>query len=597
MSINPVLTSKINLLSDKPGCYLMKNAKGEIIYVGKAKRLKDRVSQYFSHSHSGKTQRMVADVVDFDTILTTSEKEALLLEINLIHQYDPRYNILLKDNKSYPYIQITLDEHPMLRIARNAKNKKAKYFGPFPQSSSAYEILDLLNRLFPLRKCSPLANKPCLYLHLHQCLGPCIHTVSSTTYNEIVAGITRFMKGDTKDIVRAIKDRMTAYADAMEYEQANEQKKLLQSIEHISSSQTIQFADRVDRDVFGFHERNGYLAIAVLMYREGILVTKDVQIFSLYEDLYDAFINFIVQFYKSQTLPKEIIVPAIDTDFTVVEEVLGVSVVTPTRGDKTNLIQLVGQNAVQAMDEQFAHQHEATIDQLALLDRLGEHLGINTPMMIEMIDNSHTSGSDAVSAVVVFQNGAPLKSQYRKYKVGHQNDDLANMKEALYRRYYRKLTEGTPMPDLLIVDGGWTQVQAALSVIQQLQLIIPIAGMVKDDRHRTRALLTTENIEIPLADEKALFFLLTRMQDEVHRYAITFHRQTRLRSQTVSILDQIEGLGKKRQLRLMEVFGSIKAMEAATIDELSQYVPRTVAEAVYHELHKETDDEFVTSDE
>lgn len=596
MSMNPILASKINLLSDKPGCYLMKNNKGEIIYVGKAKRLKDRVSQYFSHSHSGKTQRMVADVEDFDTILTTSEKEALLLEINLIHQHNPRYNIMLKDNKSYPYIQITLDEHPMLRIARNAKNKKAKYFGPFPQSSSAYEIMELLNRLFPLRKCSPLANKPCLYLHLHQCLGPCIHTVSSTTYQEIIAGITRFMKGDTKEIVRAIKDRMTAYADAMEYEQANEQKKLLQSIEHIASSQTIQFADRVDRDVFGFHERDGYLAIAVLMYRDGVLVTKDVQVFSLYEDLYEAFINFIVQFYKSQTLPKEIIVPAIDADLSVLEEVLDVNVLTPTRGDKVNLIQLVGQNAVQAMDEQFAHRHEASEDQLAILDRLGDRLGIATPMIIDMIDNSHTSGVDAVSAVVVFQNGAPLKSQYRKYKVSHQNDDLANMKEALYRRYYRKLTEGSPMPDLLLVDGGWTQLQAALSIVNQLQLIIPVAGMVKDDRHRTRALLTATNVEIPLSDDKALFFLLTRMQDEVHRFAITFHRNLRLRSQTVSALDEIPGLGKKRQLRLMEVFGSLKAIQSASIDELAQYVPRVVAEAIL-DANKETTDEFITSDE
>ena len=596
--ITDAVQTKLRLLADKPGCYLMKNAKGEIIYVGKAKRLKDRVSQYFSHAHSGKTQRMVAEVADFDTIITTSEKEALLLEINLIHQHDPRYNILLKDNKSYPYIQITLEEHPMLRIARNAKNKKARYFGPFPQSSSAYEILDLLNRLFPLRKCHTLPNKPCLYLHLHQCLGPCIHPVAASTYAEIVAQITRFMKGDTKDIVNHIKTRMMEYAEAMEYEQANEQKKLLQSIEHIASSQNIQFADRIDRDVFGFHERNGYLSIAVLMYREGVLAAKDVSVFPLYEDVTDALTNYIMQFYKSQTLPKEIILPDLAMDMEVLADALNVSVLTPTRGAKADLIQLVGQNAIQGMDEEFAHTNGPRQDQLQLLDQLGELLHINTPMVIDMIDNSHTGGDDAVSAVVVFQNGQPLKSHYRKYKVEHKGDDVANMKEALYRRYYRKLVEQSPLPDLLLVDGGLTQLRAAQSIMDQLQLVVPVVGVVKDERHRTRALLTSDGTEVSLQAYQSLFFLITRMQDEVHRFAITFHRNVRSQSQISSFLDTVPGLGKKRQLRLLEVFGSLKAIEQASIDDLAQYIPRNVATELHQRLNtKESNDELITSDE
>lgn len=569
----------------------MKNQKGEIIYVGKAKRLKDRVSQYFTQAHSGKTQRMVSEVADFDTILTTTEKEALLLEINLIHQYDPRYNILLKDNKSYPYIQITLDQHPMLRIARNAKNKKAKYFGPFPQSSSAYEILDLLNRLFPLRKCHTLPNKPCLYLHMHQCLGPCINEVASSTYHEIIAQITRFMKGDTKDIVSSIRERMMAYAENLEYEQANEQKKLLQSIEHIAVTQNIQFADRIDRDVFGFHERNGYVAIAVLMYRSGVLAAKDVNVFPLYEDVLDAFANFIMQFYKQQTLPREIILPDLPLDTDLIADALDVSIVTPTRGAKSDLIQLVGQNAIQGMDEQFAHQASASQDQLALLDQLGELLDINTPMVIDMIDNSHTGGEDAVSAVVVFQNGQPLKSQYRKYKVDHKGDDVANMKETLYRRYYRKLVEQSPFPDLLLVDGGMTQVRAAQSIIDQLQLVLPVIGVVKDDRHRTHGLLKSTGEEVDIRANKPLFFLITRMQDEVHRFALTFHRHIRSKSQTSSFLDQVPGLGKKRQLRLLDIFGSLKNISQASLNDLAQYIPRSVAEDLLKRL-RETEDTY-----
>ena len=579
--MNELIKTKIDNIPTNPGVYLMKNINEEIIYVGKAKSLKKRVPQYFLRPHEGKTQKMVNDVVDFDVIITSNEREALILEMNLIHKYDPKYNILLKDDKTYPYIEITNEEHPFIRIARKVKNKKSIFYGPYPDSKAAYEILNLLNRIFPLRKCNKIPKEECLYYHMHQCLGPCIKDINKVDYEKVLVNIKKIMKGDTKDLVSSLKDDMYKYSNNLEFEKAKECKDTIDRIEYIISKQKVEFSDKKDRDVFAFHTKNGYISIAILMFNNGVLSLKDTKTFSYLEDENEALINFIYDFYQKHRLPKEIILPPLN-DLDLLEEILGINIIVPSRGLKLDLLQMAGENAIKAMED----QHMIKVikeDKYNLLKTLGELLNISLPKRIELIDNSHIQGDAAVGTVVVYVNGETSKNDYRKYKITNEDkkDDLSSMHEVLYRRYYRLLTEGGEVSDLLIVDGGFNQLKVAKETLESLGFYnVTIAGLVKDNNHRTRGLINEFGEEILLPNDHALLFFLTRMQDEVHRFAISFHHNLRSKSLSSSFLDSIEGIGPKRKELLFKTFGSLKKIKEAPLEELTQYIPLSLAKKI-----------------
>ena len=579
--MNELIKTKIDNIPTNPGVYLMKNINEEVIYVGKAKSLKKRVPQYFLRPHEGKTQKMVNDVVDFDVIITSNEREALILEMNLIHKYDPKYNILLKDDKTYPYIEITNDEHPFIKIARKIKNKKSTFFGPYPDSKAAYEILNLLNRIFPFRKCNKIPKEECLYYHMHQCLGPCIKNISKEDYDKVILDIKKIMKGDTKELVNSLKEDMYKYSENLEFEKAKECKDTIDRIEYIISKQKVEFSDKKDRDVFAFHTKNGYISIAILMFNNGVLSLKDTKTFSYLEDENEALINFIYDFYQKHRLPKEIILPPLN-DLDLLEEILDTNIIVPSRGLKFDLLQMAGENAIKAMED--LHMIKVIKeDKYNLLKTLGDLLNIEIPKRIELIDNSHIQGDAAVGTVVVYVNGETSKNDYRKYKITNEDkkDDLSSMHEVLYRRYYRLLTEGGVVSDLLIVDGGYNQLKVAKDTLDSLGFEnVKIAGLVKDNNHRTRGLINDKGEEILLPNDHALLFFLTRMQDEVHRFAISFHHNLRSKSISSSFLDSIEGIGPKRKELLFKTFGSLKKIKEAPLEELTQYLPLSLAKKI-----------------
>ena len=585
--MNQALKEKLASLPALPGCYLMKNIHGEIIYVGKAKRLSVRVNQYFNRPHSGKTQKMVSEIETFDIIITKTEKEALILEMNLIHLHNPRYNILLKDGKSYPYVKISLNNDPFISIARNKKDKKAKYFGPFPDSHAARDIIQLLNRLYPLRKCNHIPKKPCLYYHIGQCLGPCINQIEKSVYDDLIKQIVSFLNGDTKEIKKQLKDRMYKHSENLEFEQAKECKDLLDSIEHITSKQVVEMNDKIDRDVVAYTAKNDYIAFSIIMIRGGLVLVKHTDILPLYDDEENAFISYIMQFYQNHSVPKEIITSKI-TDPELLEDVLNTKIVVPTRGIKQDLVKMSAENAIKAMQDKFLASKNDDI--LEVLDELAKRAKITSTNHIEMIDNSHLQGDEAVGAVVVFTNGIPNKKMYRKYAIKHaeKRDDTASMYEVIYRRFYRKLVEQTPIGDLLIVDGGITQLNAARKALNELNIDLSLVGLAKDNKHTTRALVLESGEEVDIKDYPPLFFLLTKMQDEVHRFVISYHRDRRSKSLTSSILDSIDGLGPVRKNELLRVFGTINRIKEASVEELSQYVPKKVAENILIKLNEES---------
>lgn len=578
--MNQLLKEKLASLPMLPGCYLMKNKEGEIIYVGKAKRLSVRVNQYFNRPHSGKTQKMVSEIETFDTIITNSEKEALILEMNLIHLHNPRYNILLKDGKSYPYVQIKLCDDPYVTFSRLRKDRKAKYFGPFPDSGAARNIVNLLNRLYPLRKCMNIPTKPCLYYHIGQCLAPCVNKIEKEEYEAIIKKITSFLNGDTKEIKKEITQKMLDFSNNLEFEQAKECRDLLQAIEHTTSKQIVEMKDKIDRDVFAYHSKNDYIAFSVLMIRNGLVLVKHSDVLPLYEDEENAFMSYVMQFYQNHVLPKEIIISSFE-DVDLLEDTLNVKVSTPSRGAKLDLLKMCAENATKAMEEKFLLPKDGS-DVNEILDELSNRIGVPSLHQIEMIDNSHLQGDEAVSAVVVFINGEPNKKLYRKYMIQSEEkrDDISSMYEVIYRRFYRKLVEQQEMGNLLIVDGGISQIQAAKNALNELGLSLPVIGLAKDNKHNTRALVLENGEEVEIKDYPPLFFLLTKMQDEVHRFVIGYHRNKRSKSMTSSILDEINGLGPKRKNDLLKIYGTVQRIKEASIEELSQYVPTNVAKNI-----------------
>ncbi|WP_243386122.1 excinuclease ABC subunit UvrC [Bacillus kexueae] len=580
------LKEKLAVLPDQPGCYLMKDKHGTVIYVGKAKVLKNRVRSYFNGTHDGKTLRLVNEIEDFEYIVTSSNIEALLLEINLIKKYDPKYNIMLKDDKSYPFIKITSERHPRLIVTRKVKKDKGKYFGPYPNVQAARETKKLLDRMYPLRKCQTLPDRVCLYYHMGQCLAPCVKEVSESTNKELVDGITRFLKGGYSEIKKDLENKMHHAAENLEFERAKEYRDQIVHIETLMQKQKMVLNDFIDRDVFGYYYDKGWMCVQVFFIRQGNMIERDVSLFPIYDEPKEEFLSFIGQFYdrNNHILPKEILLPD-DVDACLVEQLLGVNSVQPRRGKKKDLVLLAYKNAKISLHEKFQLIERDENRTIKAVENLGSELQIPTPLRIEAFDNSNIQGADAVSAMVVFIDGKPSKKDYRKYKIKTVTgpDDYDSMREVIRRRYTRVLKEGLPIPDLIIVDGGKGQMSAARDVLEnELGLDVPIAGLVKDDKHRTANLMIGEPPELVVLERNSQeFYLLQRIQDEVHRFAITFHRQVRGKNAFKSALDDIPGVGEKRRKQLLKAFGSVEKIKEATIEELQNAgMPLPVAKKI-----------------
>lgn len=576
--MNPLLKAKIDLLKDVPGTYLMKDKSGNIIYVGKAKSLIKRVKQYFYRPQCGKVFRMVREIADFETIETNSEKEALLLELNLIRKYYPKYNILLKDGKSYPYIALKVDKDPMLKIAYKDKDKKYIYFGPYPSSQSAYKTIDLLNVLFPLRKCKQVPSSPCLYYHLGQCIGPCVNKITSNDYAPLVNDIERFLKGDTKKITAEIKKKMQKAIDNLEFEKAREFKSQLDAITYISEKQNIMHQNHASFDVVAIAKRDFYFAMSILTYRNGNMLGKNSFVIEE-EDIVEQEISLLFQYYQNHDNPKELIL-ADEEVKNRLSEILTFKVSVPKRGTKKDLLLIALENAKNAIDEHFMTARLED-NMLELLNEFGTLLHINPPLRIELFDNSHLQGEEPIGAMVCFVNGVKAPSLYRKYNIKNSSgkDDLASMKEVIYRRYNRLKKENALFPDLIIVDGGENQINVAKQSLNDVGVDIPIVGLAKDNHHHT-AFLIKDNEVIALKEHEKLFLFLVRMQDEVHRFAITFHRKKREKKIGISLFDDIDGIGIKRKETLLKAYPSIDSLKSATLEELKALVNENIAKEI-----------------
>lgn len=582
------IKAKLANLPEEPGSYQMKDVYGEIIYVGKAKNLHARVNQYFTGAHDFKTSKMVSDIEDFDFIVTRSEKEALVLEINLIKKHRPKYNIMFIDDSTYPYIKLTKEKYPRLVVARDTKkDKKAKYFGPFPNPSAAKETLKLLHQLYPFRRCTHMPNKVCLYYHMHQCLGPCEYDVDPSVYDEMIEQVTRFLNGDTKEISDQLRAKMFEASERMEYEKALEYKNTLIAIERVIDKQMIEVDRRGTKDAFAYYKDRGYLAIQGFLVRNGTVLSKEFRLQPLYGDAEDEFKAFLLQYYDTHPCAKELVIP-FDMDVSDLEEILDTRIFQPQRGYRKQLIEMCLENAKQQLDLKFdvmEHQYEKTEQAMQQLNKFA-----NAPFnRIELFDNSHISGTFTVAALVVYEDGVPVKKDYRKYKLHTGNSDIDSMKEVVYRRYSRLLKEDGRMPDGILVDGGWVQIEAAIQILDELGLKdrIKVMGLVKDDHHNTRGLMDEYGEEFDIPKDSNLFFLLTRMQDEVHNQAINFHRLLRRKAQTKSILDEVEGVGPKRKKALINAFNGFTGLKEASLEEIETVVPHDVAERVYRILHED----------
>ena len=597
-TMNNLIKSKLELLPTSPGCYIHKDKNGTIIYVGKAKNLRNRVRSYFRGSHDTKTEALVSEIVDFEFIVTESNIEALLLEINLIKENKPKYNIMLKDDKSYPFIKITNERYPRLIITRQVKKDGGLYFGPYPDVGAANEIKRLLDRIFPFRKCTNPPSKVCFYYHIGQCMAHTICKKDESYFKSMAQEVSDFLKGQDDKIIDDLKGKMAAAAQSMEFERAAEYRDLIQAIGTLRTKQRVMAKDLQNRDVFGYHVDKGWMCVQVFFVRQGKLIERDVNLFPYYNDPDEDFLTYVGQFYqeKSHLVPNEVLIPQ-DIDEEAVKALVDSKILKPQRGEKKQLVNLAIKNARVSLEQKFNLLEKSVEKTQGAIENLGRLLQIPTPVRIESFDNSNIMGTSPVSAMVVFVNGKPSKKDYRKYKIKTVvgPDDYASMREVIRRRYGRVQRDGLTPPDLIVIDGGQGQVNIAKQVIQEeLGLDIPIAGLQKNDKHQTHELLFGDPLEVvELSRNSQEFFLLQRIQDEVHRFAITFHRQLRSKNSFSSQLDGIEGLGPKRKQNLMKHFKSLNKIKAAGVDEIVEVgVPRAVAEAVQRKLNPQEEEEL-----
>ena len=580
------IKAKLANLPEDPGSYQMKDKNGEIIYVGKAKNLHSRVNQYLTGAHDFKTTKMVSHIEDFDFTVTRTEKEALLLEINLIKKYRPKYNIMFIDDSSYPYIKMTREDYPRLMIARDTrKDRKARYFGPFPDATAARDTLKLLQGLYPFRRCTVMPNKVCLYYHMGQCLGPCEYEIDKARYQQMADSVTRFLNGDTKEITADLEAKMYAASENLEFEKAAEYHQMIESISRVIDKQMIESSARGSRDVFAWYVNRGYMAITGFLVRNGLVLNKEFRLRPLYGDAAEEFESFLLQYYEDHPHPAELVLPQ-ETDISSLQEVLDMHIFQPQKGYRLKLINMCLENAKKQLDLKFEtveRQESVTEEAVQQLAKLA-----GRPMnRVELFDNSHISGSFTVASCVVYVDGMPSRKDYRLFRLHTGNSDIDSMKEVIYRRYFRLLKDQGIMPDGILVDGGLIQIEAAKEIIDSLGLDICIMGLVKDDHHNTSALMDVGGNRLDIDRNSGLFFLLTRMQDEVHRVAITYHRKLRAKGQTKSILDEVEGIGPKRKKLLLKTFGSFANLKKASVEEIAAVVPDEVAAKVYEALHME----------
>ncbi len=572
---------ELELVPHLPGCYLMKNKDDIVIYVGKSKNLKNRLSSYFNREHTGKTMMLVREIDHFEYIVTNTEMESLLLEINLIKKYNPKWNILYRDDKSYPYIELTDEKVPRLRIMRrvNVKKKKNNLFGPYPNVGAAKKVVEILNRIYPLRKCNTYEKRECLYYHIGECLGYCNNVIDKDKIKEMKSDIISFLNGNTKIVTDKLKDKMNMYSDKLDFERALEYKELLDYINITTEKQKVDLDNSVNIDVVGYYSKDNYISIQILFIRGGKLLDRNRNIFPMVGTEEEELTNYLSNFYsKNVSSPKEVLVPdIIDTES--FEGVFGFKFSTPIKGDRKRILDLSYDNARIYYEEEMTYikRDEDKIEK-ALLE-LKEKLHLDKVNTIELFDNSNLFGNFNVSGMVVFKDGKPSKNDYRKFKItDDKNDDYGTMREVIYRRYFRVLKDNLERPDLIIVDGGLGQINVAREVINSLGMNIPVAGLKKDDKHTTNVLLGLEPIEEIIIDKRSdLFLLLTKMQNEVHNFTINYHKDIRSKGALSSILDNIDGIGEVRKKKLLKKYKTITKMKEATLEELEEILPRDIA--------------------
>lgn len=577
---------KLALLPDKPGCYQMKNLNSQIIYVGKAKNLKNRVRSYFKSSHEGKTAKLVSEIADFDYIVTSSDKEAFLLEITLIQKFQPYYNIKLKKGTGYPYIKITNEKDPRMEIVSSVRRDGGFYFGPYPNVYAAEETLHFLEKVYPLRRCNGFQGRPCLYYHMGQCLGACFQEVPKEEYDQQIAKIKSFLRGNVAKIKQSLQTKMQKASEAMEFERAADIRDQIHYIEVTVEKQKIISNDSTPRDLFNFYLDKGWLSIQIFFIRQSRLIKREKRLFPIATDVSDELSSFILQFYnnKNKVLPNEILVPS-GLDNKIMAEILGIPVRTPQRGEKKNLLELAKENAQITLEEKFRLMELDESKTTGAMKEITDALGIPEGHRIEAFDHSHIQGSELVSAMVVFTDGKPDKKMYRKFKLNTVDhaDEAASTREVIRRRYVRLLKEKQSLPDLILMDGGDIQLNAVKDVlVNELSLHIPVAGMVKNDKHKTSDLIFgSQDQRVQLDPKSQGFYLVQRIQDEVHRFAITFHRQLHAKNSLASQLDLIQGVGPKTRNKLLKSFGSLNKIRDANLKEIEELgIPEKVAKTI-----------------
>ncbi len=580
---------KLALVPTKPGSYQMKNKDGIIIYVGKAKNLKNRLKSYFTGTVTGKTKMLVEDIDDFEYIVTSSELESLILEITLIKKYDPKYNIMLTDDKTYPYIELTKEKYPRLRVVRNVKRRRnLNYlYGPYPNVSAARKTVNMLNRLYPLRKCEHLKKELCLYYHIHECLGYCVKEVEPKVINEMSKEIVSFLKGDSSFIREKINKEMMAASEAMNYEKALELKTMLEDIDITLRRQKIDLNNNYNFDLVNYYVDKNYLSIQVFFIRNGLLVGRNKDIISSDLDIYEQVVEYIIKFYEKHTvLPHELLVPE-EIDGSLLEEYLKVKVTSPKKGKLKKLLDLARDNAKEVLEAEEELLKKNDDLRLEAIDELKELLGTDKVSRMEAFDNSHLFGTFYVGGMVVYEDFLPLKDEYRKYKISSDvKDDLGAMKEVIYRRYYKVLMEDLTPPDVIVMDGGFNQVKIAVDIIRSLGLNIRVIGLVKNDKHKTSSIIDEDGRVLNVKSDSNLFLFFSKIQEEVHRFAITYHRNIKAKGALSSVLDMVPGIGEVRKKELLKKFGSLKKMKEATVEELSEVVSRDVAVILFDYLQK-----------
>ena len=572
---------ELSLVPHLPGCYLMKNKDNIVIYVGKSKNLKNRLSSYFQREHTGKTMMLVREIDHFEYIVTNTEMESLLLEINLIKKYNPKYNILYRDDKSYPYIELTSDKVPTLRIIRriNVKKVKNNLFGPYPNVGAARKVVEILNRIYPLRKCKTYEKRECLYFHIVQCLGYCTHEVDENKIKEMKSEIISFLNGNTKVLTDRITEKMKIFSDNLDYEKALEYKELLNYINITTEKQKVDLDNSVNIDVASYYTKDNYISIQILFIRGGKLLDRNRNIFPMIDTEEEEFSRYLSEFYnKNVSMPKEVLVPD-NLNKEVFEEVFKIKFMTPIKGEKKKILDLAYDNARIYYEEQMTYIKRDEDKITNALEELKDKLKLDSVDRIELFDNSNLFGTFNVSGMVVFVDGKPSKNDYRKFKITNdKNDDYGTMREVIYRRYFRVLKDGLVKPSLVIVDGGPGQINVAREVINELGLDIPVCGLKKDDKHATNVLLGFDPIvEIPIDKRSDLFLLLTKMQTEVHNFTISYHKQIRSKGALSTVLDNIEGIGEVRKNKLLKKYKTISKMKEASLEELEEILPKDTA--------------------